>query len=307
MYTNASKPVKILKLISGIVFAVLFVFSCVWQFKLYYNQGVSSSGVQILTIILLFAALMCFLPQKRREDSTLETSSAKPIGKRTIFAAIFVLVAVPLTIFAGLKLPNGKSYYFISLLIIAETILPFLISFESKKPKAREVVMISVLCAVAVASRTAFFYLPQFKPVIAVVIIAGVCFGGESGFLVGVVSGFVSNFFFGQGPWTPWQMAAFGAIGLVAGLLCDKGVLKKRRLPLCIFGAISTFAIFGGITNYGSLILWQPDYTKEQLISTYLMGAPFDGVHAISTAFFLWFAGEPIIEKIDRVKIKYGI
>lgn len=307
MNSNSSKPVTPLKLIAGIVFAVLFVLACVWQLNLYYNQSISSPWIQMLTIALLFCALMCFVPKRVTKSTDVKNTFASPLGKRTLFATIFVLISVPLTVFIGMKLPEGKSHYFISLLIIAETIVPFLISFESKKPKAREIVILSVLCAVAVASRTAFFYLPQFKPVIAVVIIAGACFGGESGFLVGVISGFVSNFFFGQGPWTPWQMASFGAIGLVAGLLCSKGVIKKRRLPLSIFGAVATFVIFGGITNYGSLILWQPDYTKELLISTYVMGAPFDGVHALSTAFFLWFAGEPIIEKIDRVKTKYGI
>jgi hypothetical protein len=83
-------------------------------------------------------------------------------------------------------------------------------------------VIIAVLCGIAVAGRAAFFMLPQFKPVVAIVIIAGASLGAESGFIVGALSGFVSNFIFGQGPWTPWQMFAFGMIGFIAGLLFCK-------------------------------------------------------------------------------------
>ncbi len=299
---------KTLKLVFGGLFGALFVIACVWQLNLYYNQGISSSALQMTTIVLLFGCLACFLPAKNfnlYKDG--QTDKDKHLPKRTLLTILVVLIAVPVTMFVGMTYLEDNMHYLVSLLIIAETILPFCISFESKKPQARELVVISVLCAIAVVSRTAFYYLPQFKPVIAVVIIAGVCLGAESGFLVGVVSGFVSNFFFGQGPWTPWQMFAFGAIGFVSGVLARKGLIKRRRLSLCIFGALSTFVIFGGITNYGSLLLWQPNPTKEMIISTYIMGAPFDGVHALSTAFFLWFAGEPVIEKIERVKNKYGL
>ena len=97
--------------------------------------------------------------------------------------------------------------------------IPFAFAFENRKPKARELVIISSLCAIGVVGRTAFFMLPQFKPVAAIVIISGVAFGGETGFLVGAITAFVSNFFFGQGPWTPWQMFSFGIIGFLAGIM----------------------------------------------------------------------------------------
>src|SRR5690606_9923266 len=118
-----------------------------------------------------------------------------------------------LTIAAGIYLLNDRKYYVISLLIITYSMLPFAMVFEKRKPQARELIVIAVLCAIAVAGRAAFFMVPQFKPVVAIVIIAGITLGAESGFLVGVMTGFVSNFFFGQGPWTPWQMFCFGVIG----------------------------------------------------------------------------------------------
>ena len=106
---------------------------------------------------------------------------------------------------------------------------PFFLIFEGRKPKARELVIIAVLCAIAIAGRAALFMLPQFKPVIAMTIISGVAFGGETGFLVGAMTMLASNVMFSQGPWTPWQMFAVGIIGFFAGVLFRKGWLRRSR------------------------------------------------------------------------------
>ena len=119
------------------------------------------------------------------------------------------------------------------------------------------------MCAIAVAGRTAFFMLPQFKPVVAIVIISGVAFGGEAGFLVGAVTGLVSNMFFGQGPWTPWQMFVFGIIGFLAGVLFRKGFLRRNPISLSIFGGLATFFIYGGIMNPASVLMLQAKPVKE--------------------------------------------
>ena len=224
-----------------------------------------------------------------------------------MYAALMILLAIPLTIYFGIYFLDDRKYYFISLLIMAETMLPFCMAFESRKPQARELVIISVLCAITVAGRTAFFMLPQFKPVVALVIIAGVCFGGETGFLVGAVTGFVSNFFFGQGPWTPWQMFCFGIIGFVAGLLFRKGMLRKNRTSLCIFGFAATLVIYGGIMNPSSVIMVQSKPTWKLLATAYASGLPLDLVHSASTAFFLLFISEAMIDKLERIKVKYGL
>ena len=234
-------------------------------------------------------------------------SSDRKLTKRTLIATILILVLIPLTIYAGVFFLGHRKYYFISLLIILEAMIPFCMMFERRKPKARELIVISVLCAIGAISRAAFFMLPQFKPVTALVIIAGVCFGGETGFLVGSVTGFISNFFLGQGPWTPWQMFAFGIIGFIAGILYKKSFLRKNKASLCIFGFLTTFIIYGGIMNPASIIMWQNKITWEMIASAYIMGIPFDLIHALSTAFFLWFISEPMIEKLERIKVRYGL
>lgn len=227
--------------------------------------------------------------------------------KQKLAASLFLLFSIPLTLFVGVRFLGNRKYYFTGLLIILEAMLPFFMGFERRKPKARELVMISVLCALAVAGRAAFFMLPQFKPVAALVMISGICFGGEVGFLVGAVTGFVSNFFFGQGPWTPWQMFAFGVLGLIAGLSFKAPSARKQKVLLCGFGFLVTLVVYGGIMNPASVIMWQDKITWEMLASACLTGLPFDLIHAASTAFFLWFLAEPMIEKLERIKIKFGV
>ncbi|MBE7048032.1 MAG: ATP-binding cassette domain-containing protein [Ruminococcaceae bacterium] len=302
---ESKKKLTLKNVLFGTVFAFLFL---LMQFMLeeQYN-GPYGYIYQIVSILLLGLSLINFIPRRKNDVKNVQLHKNKrKIPKRTAMAAFIILLLIPLTVFVGFYCLGNRKYYLISLLIILETLLPFFLVFEGRKPQAREIVMISVLCAIAVAGRTAFFMLPQFKPVIAIVIIVGVCFGGESGFLVGAITGFVSNFFFGQTPFTYWQMFAFGIIGFLAGVLFRKGLLRKTKTELCIFGFLATLILYGGIINFASVILWQPNPTKEMFLTGFAMGFPYDLVHAIGTAFFLYFITEPMIEKLDRIKEKYG-
>ena len=185
--------------------------------------------------------------------------------------------------------------------------LPFFLIFEGRKPQARELVIIAVICAVGVAGRAVFFMLPQFKPVMALAIIAGVAFGGETGFLVGAMTMLASNVLFSQGPWTPWQMFCMGIIGFLAGVLFRKGWLRRSRVSLCIFGALAAIVIYGGIMNPASALMWAPDLNGKILLTYYISGFPMDCIQAAATWLFLWFAAEPMLEKLDRIKVKYGV
>lgn len=123
--------------------------------------------------------------------------TGRRLSRRTLLAGLLIFIVIPATILLGIFVLDDRKYYFISLLIVLYTMIPFALVFENRKPQARELIVIAVLAAIAVAGRAAFFMLPQFKPVVAIVIIAGVSLGAEAGFLVGAVAGFVSNFFLG--------------------------------------------------------------------------------------------------------------
>jgi len=278
------------------------------------NFNYNADQRQYIILILLFAssAAVFFMSVFQRGMSTHQSALQVPVdkrrlSKRTAAAALLILLLIPLTIFIGAFYLRDRKYYFISLLIILETMIPFVMIFEGRKPQARELVVIAVLCTLGVAGRGAFFMLPQFKPVAAMVIISGVAFGGESGFLVGAVTMFVSNMIFGQGPWTPWQMFAMGIIGFLSGVLFKKGLLRRDVVSLAVFGGIAVFFVYGGIMNPASVLMFQYKVTWPAIVTSWVMGAPLDLIHAAATVFFLLLAGEPMLEKLDRIKVKYGL
>lgn len=231
----------------------------------------------------------------------------KSLNRRTIVSLFIILIFIPLTMWFGIKFLNDRKYYYISLLMIIYIMFPFFMTFENREPQAREVIVIAVLSATAVIGRSVFFMIPAFKPMIAIVIISGVTFGAESGFLVGASSAFVSNFIFGQGPWTPWQMFSLGLIGFIAGILEKGGMLKKNKWNLCVFGCLITYLIYGGIMNFASVSMYSNKITREMLIAAYLSGIPYDTVHATATVFFMYFLSDTMIEKLDRIRKKYGM
>ncbi len=228
------------------------------------------------------------------------------LSRRTVLATVLVLFCIPAIIAVNIMFWADRSYYLTATIIIVLAILPFALVFEGRKPKARELVIIAVLVGIAVAGRAAFFFAPQFKPIAAIVIIAGICFGGEAGFMVGALSAFLSNFLFGQGPWTPWQMFAYGVIGLLAGLLYKKGILSSKKLPLCIFGGLCALFIYGPLLDISSALMAMPSINLTVLLSYFLTGLPFNIVHAAATVFFLFVLSKPLIEKLQRIKKKFG-
>ena len=259
-----------------------------------------------IAALFLFAA--CITRRSHRPDYLVQTPREKrKLSRRTLVASALILLLIPLTLFISVYYLDDKKYYFISLLILLECMLPFFLIFEGRKPKARELVIIAVLCAIAIAGRAALFMLPQFKPVMAMVIISGVAFGGETGFLVGAMTMLASNVLMGQGPWTPYQMFAMGIIGFLAGILFRKGWLRRSRGALCVFGALAAILIYGGIMNPASALMWAPELNWKVLLTYYVTGFPFDCIQAAATWLFLWFAAEPMLEKLDRIKVKYGL
>jgi len=298
-----SKEKRIRVYIITTILSVASILVC--YFQLYGASRVYSALLLIFMYILI--ARQALQPRVNK-NAPVVAEKERRLSKRTVVAAVIILVLIPLSIWVGIQYMNDRAYYMISLVIISFSMIPFFMVFEGRKPKAREIIIIAVLSAIAVAGRAAFFMLPQFKPVVALVIISGVCFGGEAGFLVGAMTGFVSNFFFGQGPWTPWQMFAFGIIGFLAGVLFQKGWLKTNKLPLCIYGFIATLCIYGPIVNLASVFMFAEGApTWARYLAQLATGFPFDLVHAVSTVFFLTIFSQPMIEKLERIKKKYGM
>ena len=269
--------------------------------------GWSAVGEYALFIAALFVTAAA-IGRRSPPPVQLQTPAQKrKLSRRTRASAALILVGVPAVLFVGSCYFDLKNYYLMALLVLLACMLPFFMVFEGRKPQARELVIIAVLCALGVAGRAAFFMLPQFKPVLALTIISGVAFGGETGFLVGAMTMLASNFLFSQGPWTPFQMFAAGIIGFLAGVLFRKGWLRRSRAALCVYGALAAILIYGGLMNPTSALIYGRELNWQVLVSYYLTGFPMDCVHAAATVLFLWVLAEPMLEKLDRIKTKYGL
>ncbi|MCR4934716.1 MAG: ECF transporter S component, partial [Lachnospiraceae bacterium] len=268
-------------------------------------KGFSHMAIYSLMIVLLFASVLLLTKSTEKKP---DTHKKEKLSKRTKAAVLIILLLIPLTLFIWAAYFDKHSFYPVAFLIMIESMAPFFLIFERRKPKARELVLIAALCAITIASRAVFFMLPQFKPVMAMTIICAVAFGGETGFLVGAVSMLVSNIMFSQGPWTPWQMFSMGIIGFLAGVLYKANLLRRNKLSLGLFGAVSAIVIYGGIMNPVTALIWGGSVLNtKMLMAHYLSGFPMDCVHAAATFIFLWVISEPMLEKLDRIKQKYGL
>lgn len=242
------------------------------------------------------------------ENELCEASRAKtkkPVNQVLLELLMAVLAAA--TIYVGFYVFDNKQYMAVCLLLIVYAMIPFFAGFERRKPKAREIVILAVLIAVATVGRAAFFMIPNFKPVLAIVIISGVALGKESGFLVGAMSAFVSNFLFGQGPWTPWQMIAMAVVGYLAGLIFHRFSGSFNRPALVAFGAIAAFVIYGLIVDLWTILVMTPEPTLETAVMVYSAALYFNLIHAAATVIFLILLAKPMIGKLERVKMKYGM
>lgn len=202
----------------------------------------------------------------------------------------------------------NSHYYLISVVIILISIVAFFFGYEKRKPHVREIVTLAVMSASAVVARAAFIMLPHFKPMTAIIMITGMGFGPFAGFLTGVISAFVSNFIFGQGPWTPWQMIAYGIAGVLAGLLRIPGIMhEKKRIRTAVIGFVIVVAIIGPILDTYTFLTVSTMITQESVSAIYLSGLPLNIVHGVATFITLLLVCKPIIEKLTRIKIKYGM
>ena len=227
-------------------------------------------------------------------------------------AIMVLLVPLAVVLFTRLK----QSFYLSGLTIIVLTIAAFFLHFESRKPQARELVLLAVLCALAVASRAAFGFVPHFKPMLAIVMLTGIAFGPEAGFLCGAISGFDSNFIFGQGPWTPWQMFAYGIGGMLAGLFALCGILKKSPrawrdggwrdiLGLTVFGFLCILLVVGPLLDTSTFFM--AGFSTSSPLAIYLAGVPVNCVHGSAVALTMLLFGKPLLDRLRRIQIKYGM
>ena len=235
--------------------------------------------------------------------------NARPQTRRALtraFAAaeVPVLLAVPVALVA-LSLANVSATAGLSLLVALLAVALVLASFEASRPALRQLMPTAVLAAVAAAGRVLFAPIPDVKPVSAIAIVAGAALGRRSGFVVGALAALLSNFFFGQGPWTPWQMYAWGLVGYVGGLIGEKN-LPSRAPVLFVWGFVSAL-VYGAILNGYHVLGYVHPLTWPAVLAACVASLPLDVTHGVATVAFLAAIWLPWGRAIHRVVAKYDL
>ena len=225
-------------------------------------------------------------------------------GSKKILKIIIPYVLIPAVILAGVFVFREKAYAWISLAVAILLVGLFYTTFERKKEKARKIVVIAVMTTLSVVGRFVFAAIPGFKPITAIVVITAVWLGGESGFLVGSLSALISNFYFGQGPWTPFQMFTWGMMGLLAGILAAP--LKKSKPFLLVMGVLAGF-FYSALMDVWTVLWAGGEPSLSAYAAALLTALPHTALYSISNFIFLFFCAKPFGEKLERVKIKYGV
>lgn len=222
---------------------------------------------------------------------------------RKTLAFILPFVAMPLVVLFFALGPLRKNYALASLLVTFMALVLFSCGFERRKTGTRRLILVAVMAALSVLGRFIFSVIPGFKPITAIVVITAIYIGSEAGFLTGALSALISNFYFGQGPWTPFQMLSWGMIGLFAGLLSRP--LKKSRILLSIYGIFAGSA-YSFIMDVWTVVWYNGAFNSGLYTAAILTALPYTAMYAISNVIFLNLLARPFGEKLARVKIKYG-
>ncbi|MBQ9413952.1 MAG: ECF transporter S component [Clostridia bacterium] len=209
-------------------------------------------------------------------------------------------VLVPLLVLLGALVFDQQRHLIVSFGVAVLSLLLFAAGFEKRVTGTRRLVLVAAMTALCVVGRL----IPYLKPVTAITALTAIYLGPEAGFLTGSLSALISNFYFGQGPWTPFQMLGWGLLGLFAGYLAKP--LTRSRILLILYG------IFAGVA-YSVLmdvwtVLWYNDSFDWTLYGAALVTAiPYTVSYALSNVLFLWLLADPIGRKLNRVKVKYGV
>lgn len=197
-----------------------------------------------------------------------------------------------------------KMYAFAALAIAVIACYLVFLSLDHHTTNIRRIVLISVMTALSVSGRFIFAMVPGFKPMTAIIVLTGMYLGGEAGFLCGAFTALISNIYFGQGPWTPFQMFAFGILGFIAGMIARP--LKRHTALLVIYGIIAG-VLYSFIMDIWTVLWFSEGFKIELYIIALGTAVPYTIAYAVSNVVFLLLFKKPFGKKLGRIVIKYGV
>jgi len=193
-----------------------------------------------------------------------------------------------------------------SSLILGAALVTGFAWYERTHPTSRVLALVATLAALAALGRIAFAPLPNVKPTTDIVLISGYVLGGAPGFVVGAVAALASNLFFGQGPWTPWQMAAWGGVGVGGAALARLSARRLGRIPLAAACGAAGLA-FGAVMNLHLWVTYSGDHTAAKLGATFATSLPFDVAHAAGNVAFCLVFGPALVRALQRFRTRMDV
>lgn len=223
---------------------------------------------------------------------------------KTVFVSQLLFVFILIGVFLALMmLLHNKHYLLFSFMVLLCSILPAYWKFEKQPLKTQTMMFVAILVALAVAGRVPFAALPSIQAASFVIIVGGISMGPELGFVTGSTTALVSNMFMGQGPWTPWQMFAWGLMGLTAGLI-GTTKLRKNLLFMVLFGGAWGF-FFGWIMDLWFALQYVSPLSIKGFILAFANSALFDLYHALSNIVLITLLYQPWEQLFARLDRKY--
>ncbi|MBV7275206.1 ECF transporter S component [Clostridiaceae bacterium UIB06] len=219
---------------------------------------------------------------------------------------IFITAAITVTLMAL----TAKSDFQTGISLIC-TLSVFLILFmsyfyfEKSNAGTKEIAIIATLSAFASVARMAFAPIPNAKPVTFLVALTGFVFGPYEGFLVGSTTAFLSNVFFGQGPWTPWQMFSWGLVGIIGGLL-GKRNRKMSAMKFSLVCFVLGF-MFDWIMDIQYVVGFVKPLNIWTIMGAYMSGLTFDVLHGGGSFIFSIIFYDSFLPVLQRYKRKLDI
>ncbi|HET7590201.1 MAG TPA: prenyltransferase/squalene oxidase repeat-containing protein [Solirubrobacterales bacterium] len=195
------------------------------------------------------------------------------------------------------------SWEAVSFLILALGLLAGFAWYERSRPPSQVVALVAALAALAIAGRIAFAAFPNVKPTTDIVVFAGYALGGAPGFAVGALSALVSNFWFGQGPWTPWQMAGWGLCGVLGAALA----LGARNAGRFSLAAVCGFAgiLYGALLNFSLMATYGGDLSWRHFWLLEGRALPFEVAHVGGNVVLALVAGPAMVRMLSRFRERF--
>ncbi len=222
------------------------------------------------------------------------------LRQKRIIAGLLILLLIAVSSISASLFMREKSYIAAILIVILLSYLLFALSFEKRKTSSRRLVLVAIMTALSVLGR----FIPVIKPVPALTIIAGIFLGPEAGFLTGSMTAVVSNFFFGQGPWTPFQMLGWGLIGFFAGLF--SGAIKKNTLLRVIYALLSGI-LYSFLMDIWTVLWTYKEFSPKAYKAALISAIPYTLSYCLSNILFMILLYPYFQKKLERLMKKYDV